>query len=376
MTLANIGPMEISLIFLALLLLFGAKKLPELARGIGKSMGEFKKARSEFEDEIMNAETEAKESPYSSLAPLLLGAFLCLGFGSWALADPHSPPPTVKASEDLRFMSYNLWNFLTMDRYVDGKRTSRPKPEREVTPLLDIIVESDPDILGICEIGTAEDLRTFKALLARKGLTYEFTAHTGGGDSVRHLALLSKFPIAKHSSPPKEALVYPLEGSEETMGRGILHVEIETHGHYLHFLGTHLKSKRPVPPKDQELIRINEARLLREYADNILKNDKNAKVIAYGDFNDTPRSRTLRTVKGHGGSNRFLEPIYLVDSRGEHWTHFWKTDLSYAVLDYVCLSKSAKPFVAESSHLVDAPLWNSASDHRALVLDLKPQAVE
>ena len=39
-------------IFLIVLLLFGAKKLPELARGVGKSMGEFKKARDEFEKEI------------------------------------------------------------------------------------------------------------------------------------------------------------------------------------------------------------------------------------------------------------------------------------------------------------------------------------
>ena len=34
--------------FLIILLLFGAKKLPQLARGVGKSMGEFKKAKDEF----------------------------------------------------------------------------------------------------------------------------------------------------------------------------------------------------------------------------------------------------------------------------------------------------------------------------------------
>ncbi len=47
-----LGGPEIALIFLVMLLLFGAKKLPELARGIGKSVGEFRKAREEFEDEI------------------------------------------------------------------------------------------------------------------------------------------------------------------------------------------------------------------------------------------------------------------------------------------------------------------------------------
>jgi sec-independent protein translocase protein TatA len=48
----NFGGQEMLVVFLVVLLLFGAKKLPELARGVGKSMGEFKKARDEFEREI------------------------------------------------------------------------------------------------------------------------------------------------------------------------------------------------------------------------------------------------------------------------------------------------------------------------------------
>lgn len=60
-----IGMPEMVMIFVVILLLFGAKKLPELARGIGKSMGEFKKARDDFEHEITRAETDArvKEAP-------------------------------------------------------------------------------------------------------------------------------------------------------------------------------------------------------------------------------------------------------------------------------------------------------------------------
>ncbi len=48
------------IIFVVILLLFGAKKIPELARGLGKSMGEFKKAREEFEREITRAEDDVK----------------------------------------------------------------------------------------------------------------------------------------------------------------------------------------------------------------------------------------------------------------------------------------------------------------------------
>lgn len=40
----RIGPLEIVLIVVILLLLFGGKKIPELMRGIGQGMKEFKKA--------------------------------------------------------------------------------------------------------------------------------------------------------------------------------------------------------------------------------------------------------------------------------------------------------------------------------------------
>ncbi len=55
-----IGMPEMIMIFVVILLLFGAKKLPELARGIGKSMGEFKKARDDFEKEITRGETDVR----------------------------------------------------------------------------------------------------------------------------------------------------------------------------------------------------------------------------------------------------------------------------------------------------------------------------
>lgn len=56
----SLGAPEMIMIFVVILLLFGAKKLPELARGIGKSMGEFKKARDDFEREITRGEEESK----------------------------------------------------------------------------------------------------------------------------------------------------------------------------------------------------------------------------------------------------------------------------------------------------------------------------
>ncbi len=57
------GP-DMIVIFLIVLLLFGAKKLPELARGLGQSLNEFKKAREDFEHEIRTGQqdVQAKEA--------------------------------------------------------------------------------------------------------------------------------------------------------------------------------------------------------------------------------------------------------------------------------------------------------------------------
>jgi sec-independent protein translocase protein TatA len=48
----NIGTGEIILILLVILILFGAKKIPELAQGLGKGIREFKKAMRDVEEEI------------------------------------------------------------------------------------------------------------------------------------------------------------------------------------------------------------------------------------------------------------------------------------------------------------------------------------
>jgi len=48
----GLGTGEILLIFLVVLLLFGAKRIPEVARGLGRGIREFKKAASDISDEI------------------------------------------------------------------------------------------------------------------------------------------------------------------------------------------------------------------------------------------------------------------------------------------------------------------------------------
>jgi sec-independent protein translocase protein TatA len=60
----GMGPWEIALVFLAILLLFGAKRLPEIARNMGKGIREFKSAVKDTQNEIKSAmdSSDSKDS--------------------------------------------------------------------------------------------------------------------------------------------------------------------------------------------------------------------------------------------------------------------------------------------------------------------------
>ena len=57
----NLGAGEIILILLVILILFGAKKIPELAKGLGKGMSEFKKGLKDVESEIKDADKDSNK---------------------------------------------------------------------------------------------------------------------------------------------------------------------------------------------------------------------------------------------------------------------------------------------------------------------------
>jgi sec-independent protein translocase protein TatA len=64
----NLGGGEIILILAVVLIMFGAKKLPELAKGLGQGIKEFKKATRDVTDEMQSAMEETPPPP-KSLAP-------------------------------------------------------------------------------------------------------------------------------------------------------------------------------------------------------------------------------------------------------------------------------------------------------------------
>ena len=58
----SLGPWEIVLILLVIILIFDGKKIPELARGFGKGLREFKKTTREIKDEVDTVTEDVKSS--------------------------------------------------------------------------------------------------------------------------------------------------------------------------------------------------------------------------------------------------------------------------------------------------------------------------
>lgn len=281
------------------------------------------------------------------------------------------PAATEENTEGIRFMAYNIENYLTMTRYKKGgvKELSFKDPE-EIKALVEIIVNEKPDILGICEIGTPEDLKDLQTRLKDAGLDLPHTVHAGGIDETRHLGILSALPITGNHSV--KDLPYQIDGRDRMMGRGILDVTIDLPNGPTHFIGLHLKSKRELEDFDQAEIRLNEALLARAHCDAILAKDPNARIVLYGDMNDTRKTPPLAALMGKYKAKDYIGDIFAKDSRGHLWTHYWSYQQQYSRFDWILVSPSVYPEVdMENSYIVDPDNWNDASDHRAVLATFK-----
>jgi sec-independent protein translocase protein TatA len=80
-------------ILLIILVLFGAKKLPELARGMGQAVKEFQKAKDEFSDELHKAGKSDTETAKSEVKP----AQSTVARNENQLSASVTPPPPTEA---------------------------------------------------------------------------------------------------------------------------------------------------------------------------------------------------------------------------------------------------------------------------------------
>ena len=278
------------------------------------------------------------------------------------------------AQESVTFCAYTLRNWLNQADASDPKAAPRDKPEREKRKVVEFLKQIRPDILGICEIGTPADLADLQARLRAAGLDLPHHEFCRGADPQRSLALLSRHPIRQRRSAGP--LPYRIDGETLRLQRGILDASVAVApGFELRFIGVHLKSRREVAEADQELMRRSEAHLLRRHLDAIYATESQPSLVVYGDFNTHRNEPALLEVIGSRALDSHLLEIPVRDRHGLLWTHFWEAADVYSRLDYLFVSRSLRPRVDSArSRIFDAPDFEVASDHRPLVLILKPPA--
>lgn len=292
---------------------------------------------------------------------IVLGA-LVLAFGS-------------SFAETFRVGTYNLEN------YLDQPAESRsPKSEAAKVKIRESIRALKPDVIALQEMGSVGALHELRASLKADGLAYSHWEHVAGFDTNIYVALLSRFPIVARRSHTNDH--YLLGGKRLRVSRGFLDVDLQVNEHYqFTVLSAHLKSKRAIPDADEEEMRFEEARILREKIDARLTANPNANLVVLGDLNDTYNTRSVKAVVGRGktalidtrpgernGDNQPHPNNPRFNPRNVAWTHHYGVEDTYSRIDYILLSSGmAREWVTNETYVLAMPNWGVGSDHRPLV---------
>src|SRR5207253_4527530 len=131
---------------------------------------------------------------------------------------------------------------------------------------------------------------------------------------------------------------------------------------------------------DEAELREQEAILLREHIDAILKNNPNANLVVAGDFNDSKDSAAIRAIRGRGKlalidtrpAERNGDDWFSVNSRYDPmnvtWTDYFGKEDSYSRIDYIFLSPGmAREWNRTETYVLSLANWGVASDQRPIV---------
>lgn len=278
------------------------------------------------------------------------------------------------AAATFRVASYNVENYV--DVQTDTRETKSEEAREKVA---ESILALRPDVIALQEMGRVTALKDLQARLKRKGLDLPYFEHASGFDTNIFVAILSKYPFKSVQSYTNENFL--LNGRRLRTSRGFAHVQFEpAKGYTVDLLTAHLKSKRAVEVADEAEIRLEEAKLLREKVDSLLRQTPSANIIVAGDFNDTRDSASTRAVIGrnstklvdtrpaerNGDDQPNTNPAW--DPRNICWTHFYGKEDSYARIDFILVSPGlAREWVQQETYVLALPNWGVASDHRPIV---------
>jgi len=298
------------------------------------------------------------------LAPraILAAALACL------LVPHHG---AAESPDKIVFAGWNVRNYMLRPVKNDEGRTLTPaKSPESIAAVVETLRRIRPDIVGLCEIGSRNDLADLQRRLQRAGISLPHKTWVDGPDRERHLALLSRFPLeVQHDT----RTTFPLDGISQRVRRGILDVTVQIRPDFpLRILGLHLKSARVVPEYDQAAFRRAESLVLRNRIETILGEEPAPPLIVFGDFNDTKNSPVVKGVAGRAGTRKSLTVLPLADRLGDQWTYRRDETDEYSRIDYIMVNQTLRRLVLRrGTGLHRDKNWFEASDHRPMILTLR-----
>ncbi len=278
------------------------------------------------------------------------------------------------AAGSLRVATWNVANYGPTGRVTAaGYRSDYPKPESEKAALRAVLHRLDADVVALQEMGPPAYLEELARDLAREGLGYPHRV-VAADDEPRRNALLSRVPL--HAVRTHRDVEFPYLGRTTRLRRGLLEATLRTPGGELTLVVLHLKSPLSEDPRDPraDALRRAEAGAVRDRLLERFPDPRRDRFLLLGDCNEVPTGPAVLTLRRRGRTE-LLRLAPAADDRGDSWTHHYRRGESYARVDLILFSPGAAPWIGGPGEILDGPEVRRASDHRPVVLRLRPSAV-
>src|SRR5262245_29402860 len=277
------------------------------------------------------------------------------------------------AADSFRIVTWNLENYLDAPAGTRAAKSMESKAAiRESIRLL------KPDVLALQEIGSTNALAELQRALKNESIAFPYSDRLSSTVTNLHVGVHCCIPLLErrqHTNAP-----YLLFGRRFRVSRGFADVTIQLSPRYMFTLLTaHLKSRRPSPEADETAMREQEALLLREKIDALLKTNPDLNLAVLGDLNDLQDAKSTRAVIGKGRlglidtrpAERNCSGQSIGGPRNVTWTYFYEKDDTYQRVDYLLLSRGmAREWNPDETYVLAAADWGAASDHRPVVATL------